>query len=107
MDFIATMAKSCKISKKPIAVNPAIILKATECAMMKMLKQNLNEKDGHTVQSVATTSLEFIVALVINLRILIYFDAVRWFQVKTSKDIKMYFQFISNSISLTKPKLPV
>lgn len=75
MGYSAMMAISSKISKKGNAVNPANILTATDHAMVKMLEQNLNKKDGPTVQSLCTTSREFIVTLVIILKILIKFDA--------------------------------
>ena len=62
-----------------IVANLTTILVAIDCAMMKMLQFLLKRKDGQTVRSLGTTSLDFIVVLVETyLGILTSFAAVRW-----------------------------
>ena len=69
--------------KKAVVANLATILLAMDCAMMKMLQIYLKEKDGQTVQSLGTTSPDFIVVLVETyLEISTNSAVVRWLQVK-------------------------
>ena len=51
------------------------------CAAMKMFQFHLKKKDGQTVQSLGTTSLDFIVVLVTGFATLTNLDAVKWLQV--------------------------
>ena len=83
MGCIATQQAICTALKKAIVANLLTTLIAMVCATMKMLQFHLTKKDGQTVQSLGTISLDFIVVLVKTyLEILTNFAAVRWLQVK-------------------------
>ena len=75
-----------------IVANLTAIPVAMDCVMMKMLQFHLKRKDGQTVQSLGTTSLDFIAVLVETyLEILTNFAAVRWLlRVKNFKCIMLY-----------------
>ena len=75
-----------------IVANLTTILLAMDSVMMKMLQFHLKEKIGQAAQSLGTTSLDFIVVLVIGFEISTNFAAVRWLlQVKNLEWVILYY----------------